>query len=241
MATNPIHKSSTVLLSGRNTLMKQLELGALNLANASVPAFQSLMEAPQTAVQTSPLSNPISYVKPGDGQRNLSQGAVHTTGNMLDVAIMGPGYFPVEGGKYTRNGRFQMDAQGRLLTPQGYAVLNNSGSPIILPTDSSQLFISKDGSISTSKGPIGQKIDIVTFENEQKMIYQGLGYFTTQESAIPSTKTTMLQNAYEKSNVQSFTQITKLMELQRAYEALCNLETTDDEQKKKLISLSVQR
>lgn len=241
MVTVPIHKPSTVLLSAQTAMMKQLELRALNLANASVPAFQSLLHPPQTAVQTSSLSTPVSYVKQGEMRRNINQGAIHSTGNMLDIAIMGQGYFPVEGGKYTRNGRFQMDQQGRLLTVQGDAIVNNAGSAITLPTTATQIFIAKDGSISTEKGPTGQKIDVVVFENEQKMVYRGLGYFTSESPPVPSKNTSVLQHSYEESNVEPFTEVTKLIELQRAHEHLCTLTDTDDEQKKKLISLSPQR
>ena len=100
--------------------------------------------------------------------RDMTEGTLKPTSNPFDVAISGPGYFIVNtsaGERYTRNGHFSLDANGRLVTSDGDAVLDSNHSEITFAEDETNLSIARDGSISTSAGSKG-KIGVVQFADE---------------------------------------------------------------------------
>ncbi len=113
----------------------------------------------------------IAYVVDKGTVRNLNPGPVNYTGNPLDIAIEGRGYFVVEteeGIFYTRNGAFQLDSSGQLVTSSGAAVLNDGNDPIVFAPGETQINITRDGTISTENGTIG-RFRLVEFVDEQAM------------------------------------------------------------------------
>lgn len=173
--------------------------------------------------------------------RMTGQGQIVTTGNRLDVAIRGRGYFEVElpDGQtaYTRAGSFQLSPEGEIVTANGYTVLPG----ITIPTDALDITINASGEVQVTlpnqvtPQVVGQ-LEFASFANEVGL--QALGdsmYAETAASGAPTTGVpasigfgTVLQGFLESSNVDAVQEITNLIRAQRAYEMNSKvIETTD--------------
>lgn len=126
---------TAIAASGLRARMESLDLVANNVANASTGGykadreFYSLYVAPEAQDSELPSTMPV-IEKPWV---DLSQGPLTTTGNSLDVALSGKGFFSVTGPKgmlYTRNGAFHLAADGTLVTAEGYPVRNTAGGSL---------------------------------------------------------------------------------------------------------------
>src|SRR6185437_11408288 len=124
-AESSMENATYVALSSQMALQRQMDVVANNLANASTPAFKGEeMLFSQYLVQPRG-GSPLAFVEDSGTVRDLRQGPIAKTGNPLDLAIAGQGYFAVQtplGARYTRNGHFQLDSQGQIVTSQGYPV-----------------------------------------------------------------------------------------------------------------------
>jgi flagellar basal-body rod protein FlgG len=172
-----------------------------------------------------------SGVKTVGTPRLMTQGTLAQTGNVLDVAIQGTGWFKIlmpDGTySYTRDGSFQMDAQGRIVTAEGNLVQPT----ITVPAGSSGLTINQQGQVSvtpagsTTSSILGQ-FTLTTFINDAGLQAQGDNLFTatpasgTPQDGTPGTNGagTLLQGSLEQSNVEAVTEISNLIAAQRAYE-----------------------
>src|SRR5579862_3588459 len=153
-----MNDASSVALSAQLAVLHESEIIANNLANSSTTGYKGQHIAfAQYLSQTSD-GTPVAYVQEQGASRDPSQGPLNTTGNPLDVAIRGDGYFTIQtplGNRYTRNGHFMLDSTGQVVTGQGYPVLSQNGSPLVIPQGSGQITIGADGSVSTAQGQIG--------------------------------------------------------------------------------------
>lgn len=148
-----------------------------------------------------------------------SQGALQKTGNDLDLAIDGPGYFAVQtanGTLYTRNGAFQVSANRQLVTANGDLVIGDKG-PVTIPPG--PVTISADGTIS-SKGAVSGKLSVVEFASGTELTSAGNTYYSAPDgSEIPSEKSSIRQGMLESSNVNPIFGLVELISAQRAAES----------------------
>ncbi len=150
--------------------------------------------------------------------RNTESGGLVATGNPLDVAIQGSGYFAVQtplGIRYTRAGDFQIDAIGTLSTPEGYPVLDTSNQKITFPDNAVTVEIGEIGNI-TIDGTEFATIGVFKFENEQLLERLNGGLFKTEITPEPADGMRVAQGALEKSNVQPIMELTHMIEVSRA-------------------------
>jgi flagellar basal-body rod protein FlgF len=151
---------------------------------------------------------------------DLSQGALQKTGNDLDAAIEGPGYFVVQtanGPMYTRNGSFQVSARGQLVTSSGDAVMGDKGAIEMPPGPVS---ISADGTIS-SNGAVAGKLDLVEFAPNTQLTAMGGSYYSAPASGVrPATASNVRQGMLESSNVNTITSMVELVTAQREAEMM---------------------
>jgi flagellar basal-body rod protein FlgG len=172
-----------------------------------------------------------SGVKTVGTPRLMTQGTLNPTGNSLDLAIRGDGFFKIlmpDGSfTYTRDGSFQMDAQGRIVTAQGYVVQPG----ITIPQNTTAITINPQGQVSatvtgtTTPSVVGQ-LTITRFINTAGL--QSVGdnlYVETPASGQPQDTTATVdgtgdlqQGNLEQSNVDAVTEISNLISAQRAYE-----------------------
>ena len=151
---------------------------------------------------------------------DMSQGALQKTGNSLDMAIEGPGYFVVQtanGPMYTRNGAFQVSAQGQLVTSTGDAVMGDKGA---IPIPPGKLSISPDGTISTD-GAVTGKLKVVEFPPDTQLSSVGNSYYSAPaNTAVAATQSSVRQGMLESSNVNPIAGMVELVTAERTAEMM---------------------
>lgn len=161
----------------------------------------------------------------------FTDGPIRPTGNELDVAIVGKGFFVVEAGggeAYTRAGNFTLDSQRQLVTPAGYPVLGQGG-PIQLPPG--KVVFGEDGAVIVEGNEI-DKLRIVTFQDESQLVKDGSGVFRGGPRARPQEGAedvgTVHQGCLEQSNVSAVREMVDMIAAFRYYEANAKaLQTAD--------------
>ena len=216
------------------TLRRALDVAANNIANVDTAGFkveQTMLETDPLAPKAVPGQGPINYVLDTGLARDFRQGALEHTGNTYDVAIDGAGFFTVStpaGPRYTRDGRFQVDARNRLVDKAGNPVLDASGGEITLDPAKSEPTVGKDGTISqTAQGQTAQvgKLGVVRFANLSALSKQGDNLFdaTPDNAPVQARDAVVRQGEVEHSNVQTVLEITNLIEITRAYERVTQM------------------
>ena len=232
--------TSEVALSYQLALTNQLDITANNIANVSTPGFQSNHPLfVEFLVSVNETGEEIAYVVDKGTIRNLNPGPVNFTGNPLDISIEGRGYFVVEsddGIFYTRNGSFQLDASGQLITSAGAAVLDESNDPIVFAPGEAQINITRDGTITTENGTIS-RLRLVEFVDEQAMTNVGNSLMQTEQEPLEAADSAVVQGMLEGSNVISVAEITRMIQLLRSYQAANNLITTENEREQQAIEI----
>ena len=232
--------TSEVALSYQLALTNQLDITANNIANVSTPGFQSNHPLfVEFLVSVGETGEEIAYVVDKGTVRNLNPGPVNFTGNPLDISIEGRGYFVVEsddGIFYTRNGSFQLDASGQLITSAGAAVLDESNDPIVFAPGEAQINITRDGTITTENGTIS-RLRLVEFVDEQAMTNVGNSLMQTEQEPLEAADSAVVQGMLEGSNVISVAEITRMIQLLRSYQAANNLITTENEREQQAIEI----
>ena len=231
-----------VNLSNQVALSRQLELVANNLANMNTTGFRAERMLFDQALKNAGASDSISFVIDRASYTDHSAGAKIVTGGQYDVAIVGEGWFAVEtpdGVRYTRDGRFVVSPAGELTALDGARVLDEGGAPIPIPgpgspPDELNLAIADDGSISAGELQIG-RLAVYRFENEQTLVRQGDGRFEAPAQPQILDGARVEQGAIEGSNVNPVTEVTRLIELSRAYEQAARMASDVNDQKKDAI------
>jgi flagellar basal-body rod protein FlgF len=210
-------------LSRQMAMTRDMATIANNIANVNTTAykaetmmFEQFMKT--DASEQSP-DKRITFVQDVGQYRNMRDGALQTTGNPFDIAITGEGYFRVEtenGVRFTRNGNFNLNNEGQLVTSAGDLVLTDAGAPIAFANDETGITIARDGTISSDQGLRG-RLAIVTFENPQALKKTGDSLFETDQPEIPSENIRLVQGALEGSNVNPILEMTNMIEVSRAY------------------------
>jgi flagellar basal-body rod protein FlgF len=224
-------------MSRQMVLERQMDLVANNIANMNTPAYKG--ERMVFVEYLAPATDgTLSYVQDIAQVRDTSEGSFTATGNPLDVAIRGDGYFTVNtplGDRYTRNGRFSLDPTGRLVTSDGYPVLDSNNQPIVVPADATDVEIADDGSISTSMAVVPRisnqlgQLKLVKFANDQDLNKTGSGLYSTQQAPQPATGAAVVQGMVEESNVQPVMEITRMIATHRAHDQAETLISANDE------------
>ena len=244
--------------TGMAAMDLQVQVIAGNLANMTTTGFKSQRAEFQDLIyehvqrigaQASENGNilPVgielgSGVKTVGTPRLMTQGTLEQTGNTLDVAIQGDGWFKIQMPdgtfSYTRDGSFQQDSQGRIVTAEGNIVQPT----ISIPANATGLTINQQGQVSvlpagsTTSTVLGQ-FTITRFANNAGLQANGDNLFTaTTASGTPQDTLggtdgagTLLQGSLEQSNVEAVTEISNLIAAQRAYEMNSKVITAADE------------
>ncbi|ALL13934.1 flagellar basal-body rod protein FlgF [Caulobacter henricii] len=218
-------------LSRQMTLRRELDIVANNIANANTTGFKTedlmVRTEPAKPARTLGSTNPIKFVLDDGVARDFTQGAMTKTGGDFDVAIEGQGFFKVQtaaGERYTRDGRFTTNAEGKLVTQTGHPVLDEGGGEIIVDPKQGSVTIGKDGNISQGRTSVG-KIAVVVADDLSTLSKDGDNLYRNTANATlqPAASAVVHQGMLEASNVQSVVQITKLIEVQRAYESMAKM------------------
>lgn len=219
-AMNGIYAASTGLLART----QELDLAANNLANANTSGFRGERVSFKTQMMTASSNASTRAVSSfgvlGSPRTDFSQGSMQQTGNPLDLALEGSGFFAVRaptGVQYTRNGNFHLTKDGALVTAQGFPVLGDQG-PIALPQGDAE--ISSAGVISVN-GDIAGQLQLTAFDAGVPLTSLGDAYFSAPAAAAtPASQLTVRQGSLESSNINPVECAVSLIEIQRNAEMM---------------------
>jgi flagellar basal-body rod protein FlgF len=224
-------------LSRQMILRREMEIIANNIANMDTAGFkvESMMQKtdPSEPAVTLGGPRPVKFVAPDGVARDFGQGALLKTGGELDMSIEGKGFFQVQtpqGARFTRDGRFTTDPTGRLVTQAGAPVLDASGGEITVDMEKGQVSIGADGTMSQGDEQVG-KVGMFAFANPGALEKAGDNLFRNASnlSAEPSLDAKLRQGFLENSNVKPVLEITRMVEVSRAYEQTAKMMDSEAE------------
>lgn len=232
--------------SGMLAETKRTDIISNNLANVNTTGFKKDLAIFQASPEMNiyRFNDPISVgatkidpkpfigilgtgVQVDDVNTDFLQGGLEKTSNPLDIALRGEGFFEVmtpQGARYTRDGCFTKDREGRMITMEGYQLMGQNGPIVIQGED---VNIDNTGGISVD----GRNIDtirIVTFENLDQIIKEGDNLYQAIEEPIEANAE-VVQKYIERSNVNPVSEMTEMITAFRAYEANQKAIRTHDE------------
>ncbi len=217
-----------IAVSRQLALFRDLEATANNIANTNTVGYGSehiLFDSYLTKDVNQGERNDMAFANPAYSYRNLATGSMAVTGNDLDMAIQGEGYFQVQtplGIRYTRAGNFQRSGEGILITPDGHPVLDASGQIIQFPEDTQTITVGELGNIKAN-GEDFANLGIVMFENPQLLERLGSKLYASEVAPLPAEGVRVLQGTLEGSNVQPVLEMTHMIEVSRSVESTAQL------------------
>ncbi|MDW3180415.1 flagellar hook-basal body complex protein [Roseobacter sp.] len=223
--------SGYTTLTRQSGLMREMRIVANNIANAATTGYRQEGLVFSEYVQSIDGASSLSMGQGNVRQTSFQQGTLTQTGGTFDFAIEGDGFFLVEtpaGERLTRSGAFSPNEQGDLVTMDGYRVLDAGGAPVFVPPGAADIAVSADGTISSEGNPIGQ-IGMVQPLNAREMVREDGVMFRADDGYEPAEGARVLQRFVESSNVDPVLQITRMIEVQRAYELGASFLEAEDE------------
>lgn len=221
-----------VTLTRQSGLLKELAVTANNIANSATRGFRAEGVVFAEMIRANGDAEGSISMTDARVRYTSTRVGVHTkTGGTFDVALEGQGYFQIEtenGIRLSRNGAFSTNEQSELVTMDGYRVLDAGGAPIFIPPDRVGIKIGPDGTISSLEGPIST-IGIVDVEDPTELLREDGVFFSTNGALLPADNTRVRQGFLEDSNVDPVREISRLIEVQRAYELGQKLLEKEDE------------
>jgi flagellar basal-body rod protein FlgF len=215
-----------------------------NLASASVPGFKK-QELTFSAVEAGLAPNATgaaSFLPRARTVTSFQQGEIRSTGVNTDVALDGPGFFEVQlpsgGTAYTRDGEFQINAQGQLVTKQGWAVLGESGSIQLDRSIPSPISISDTGEVSQGSETRG-RLKVVNFNEPRLLRSIAGGAFLADNPGLQRTdleQPSVRQGCLEAANTSSVLEMANLIRVMRGFEANERLLQAQDDRMGRAIS-----
>ena len=225
-----------VSLSQATALARNMDSTAHNLANSSTSGYKAI----HPLIESVPDGNgdsSVSYVRDKGTYLELESGPLTPTGNPFDIAISGEGWLayqlPGGGTGYSRHGSLVVDVDGQLKTSGGMPLLGIGGGPVQLPDDvGDDVLISTGGTLTNPAGAVLGSIAVVTIDDAAAMLPIGGGMYqlpadagVPQQSVAPIIK----QGFVEGSNVKAVLEMTRLIDIQRAYDNAVKLMGSDDD------------
>ena len=240
-----------IALSRQQALWNQLEVVANNLANVNTTGFkgsdtlftQYLMKS---SSDERTFKDKIAFTHDFGLVRNLAQGTFNYTGNKFDLSLQGEGYFviqqPAKGNApaeelYTRAGTFTINGQSQLVTQAGQPVLGTDGQPITIPPGAGEITIQGDGSIKSKEGAnefktLG-KLRVVRFEVERELkAVDGTAFRANGQEPIDMPQPKVAQGVLEDSNVNAITEMTRMININRAYADVAKMVEEEHQRKR---------
>jgi flagellar basal-body rod protein FlgF len=226
-----MENASYVGLSRQIVLRREMDIIANNIANSDTAGFktESLLQRvePKAPAFTLQGPKPVKFVIADGVARDFAQGALRKTDGPFDLGLEGRGFFRVqtaEGERFTRDGRFRTDEIGRLTTQGGSPVLDEGGGEITVDPDLGAINVGVDGTITQGGERIG-KVAVVDFEDLSVLEKRGDNLYQNTSNAVPqaAAEARVRQGMLEGSNVQPILEITRMIEVQRAYESMARM------------------
>ncbi len=238
-----------IALSKLEAQQRTMDVIAGNIANANTVGYKadrvlfSDFLVKQRDAHTAPGGKTLSFTQDRATYRDHSAGALTQTGNPLDLALGGSGFFSVQtanGVRLTRSGRFGLLADGTVADTSGNALLDTGGSPIQLPAGDSHIQITGDGSISTENGRIAQ-VGVFDVSDANQLVPEGGKLFRSGAAPQPAVKPRVVQGSLEESNVQPITELTQMMQTEREFQFVSQFVSSEADRQQSAIDKITQQ
>jgi flagellar basal-body rod protein FlgF len=219
-----MQSSLYVVLSAQLTLQKRMESIANNVANSNTAGFRAEEIRFETLLSEAPL-DPVSFVSSGDTYLSRRAGEIVKTDNALDVAVEGEAWLAIQtpvGTVYTRDGRMRISDTGQLETLSGHPVLDVGGAPILIDAAAGPPQIARDGMITQNGRQVGA-IGLFGIDKRAHLTrYENSGVIPDQPAvpALDFGNVGLLQGYVERSNVNPVMEMSRLIMVTRALEAV---------------------
>lgn len=226
-------------LSRQSGLMREMRVIANNIANAETTGFrrEGVIFAEYLAA-TGRGGDSLSMAHARGRQIDLRPAPMVLTGAPLDLALDGEGFFMVEtpeGPALTRAGAFLLDADGGVITPEGYHLLDDGGAPIGVPPGATALAVGADGTLSADGEPAA-RIGVFTVADRATLMHRAGTLFAPSAGTMPTEGARIRQGFLEGSNVDPMAEMARLIEVQRAYELGQSFLAREDERIRAVVS-----
>lgn len=208
-------------LTRQSGLMKEMRVVANNIANANTTGYRRegvVFSEHMTALDRH--GDTLSMAHARGRLVDLKQGVLNQTNGTFDLAIEGEGFFMVEtpeGNRLTRAGAFIPSAEGELMTADGNRLLDEGQAPVTVPAGASNIAVGADGTVSANGLPFA-KVGLFAGPEHDDLRYQGGTLFQIDGDPEPANSARVRQGFLEESNVDSIAEISRMIEVQRAYE-----------------------
>jgi len=243
-----MENATYIALSRLDTQDRAMSVVANNIANGSTAGFKaehtlfSDYLVHQTGNNTAPGGEIEAYTQDRATYQNHAQGEFQQTGNPLDIAIGGDGFFQIktsEGTRLSRSGRFERMSDGTITDESANPLLGQDNQPIRIDPADKTITIASDGTISTESGIAG-KIGIVTPQDANQLHAEGSKLFRADTKTTPLETPHLMQGAIESSNVQMMTEMTHMLDIQRNFQFLSQFVDSESTRQQDAISKIVQ-
>lgn len=231
----------TAGLAKQIVLARALETTANNVANQTTSGFKSdhiAFREYLTTIDAETTGDPlVSLVVDPDTYTDFSAGGLEQSYRDLDFAIDGDGLFAVEtaaGVRYTRDGRFSVNAFGELVTRDGAQVLDSGGSPILIDPEAGPVLATPDGELQQNATSIAA-LGVFRFDDLRQLRKAGDNLFTASNEPTTALSPRVRQGFIETSNVNPVAAMTDMIEIMRAYEQAARLTETASELERQAI------
>lgn len=226
-------------LNRQSGLMREMRVVANNIANSSTTGYRRegvvFSEHLAALGEDEPsLSMANAYARLID----LGQGALGMTGGQFDFAIEGEGFFQVDQGgqRYlTRAGQFIPSPDGELLTADGARLLDDGGAPIVVPAGGGEVFLAADGTLSVAGEPVA-RVGLFQPADPGQLRHEQGTRFSVSGEVVEAETARVVQGALEESNVDPIHEVSRMIEVQRAYEMGQNFLQNEDDRIRSVIS-----
>jgi flagellar basal-body rod protein FlgF len=211
-----------IALSGAVAQSTALDIVANNVANAGTTGFRAERQAFGTALSKAS-GKDSAYVQLAVTRSDTQNGAIHQTGNPLDLALAGDGFFAIDtprGPRYTRAGDFTLDATGRIVNPDGFTARARGGGSVTIPKGAEQVTVGEDGTVYADEKKVGA-LELARFApgnvvHEGGALYAAAPGAQAQVGQLPQ----VMAGSIEQGNFNVVRGVVDMIKIARNYEAL---------------------
>ena len=231
------NNANFIALSNQRMRNQELEIVANNVANANTIGYESdgLLSKNYDFKVSHKIQDSFAISRGTYFRKN--QGALKVTNRDLDLAINGDGYFKLvtpHGMRYSLNGNMLINKNGMLVNSVGAAFLSRDAEPIVLPIETSELYINENGMIFADKEEVAT-IGIFAFAGKYSLRKEGEYLLVADSESIEATNYSIIQGALRGSNIDQTRALSDMVDLQRSVEMTNSIITTIGEMEKSAI------
>ena len=244
-----MENTTYIALSRLDAQQRTMDVIANNIANANTDGFKAQRVlfsdylSQQHGVNAPSGGAVLHYTQDRATYLDRKDGSLTQTGNPLDMALSGPGFFTVStstGPRLTRSGKFGLMPDGHVADASGNLLLDKNGSPLQLSPSDTNIRISGNGTISTDNGTVGQ-VGVVTVDDPNQLVPEGGTLYRATAGTTSAAQPKVTQGMVETSNVQPINELTHMIQTQRDFGFVSQFVESENQRQQSAIDKIVQQ